>query len=144
MKEFFWGKHVIPNWKFFELRKRHSKFTNRILLWLLKSCPKQTANQNKGSNSKTDLGVIKFLNMLLFWPEAICLSDTVKSVRLFSRRCLTCICGIFIFLLFAFSLLSFWGFSKKILYLSDSDFSMHIHKWYEPCPIIIEKQFGSL
>ena len=114
---------MIPNWKFFELRKRHSKFTNRILLWLLKSCPKQTANQNKGSNSKTDLGVIKFLNMLLFWPEAICLSDTVKSVRLFSRRCLTCICGIFIFLLFAFSLLSFWGFSKKILYLSDSDFS---------------------
>ena len=103
---------MIPNWKFFELRERHTKFTNRILLWLLKSCPKQTANQNKGSNSKTDLGVIKFLNMLLFWPKSICLSDTVKSVRLFSRCCLTCICGIFIFLLFAFSLLSFLGYSK--------------------------------
>jgi len=39
MKEFFWSKHVIPNWKFFELRKRHTKFTNRILLWFLKNRP---------------------------------------------------------------------------------------------------------
>ena len=137
MKEFFWSKHVIPNWKLFELRKRHSKFTNGILLWFLKSCPKQTANQNQGSNSKTFLGVIKFLNMLLFWPKSICLPDTIKSVRLFSRRRLTCICRIFIFLLFAFSLLSFLRFSK-----------IHLPDWlklcYKPCPIIIEKQFGSL
>ena len=120
MKEFFWSKHVIPNWKFFELRERHTKFTNRILFMVFK----KSANQNHGANSKTDLGVIKFLNMLLFWPEAICLSDTVKSVRLFSRRCLTCICGIFIFLLFAFSLLSFLGFIK-FQQFSDSDYDLN-------------------
>ena len=120
MKEFFWSKHVIPNWKFFELRKRHTKFTNRILFMVFE----KSANQNQGANSKTDLGVIKFLNMLLFWPEAICLSDTVKSVRLFSRRCLTCICGIFILLLFAFSLLSFLGFIK-FQQFSDSDYDLN-------------------
>ena len=81
-------------------------------LWFLKNWPIQSVNENPGANSKTDLGVIKFLNMLLFWPEAICLPDTVKSVRFFSRSCLTCICRIFIFLLFAFSLLSFFGFYK--------------------------------